>query len=46
MKSDNWIEKLTKVYDYPDDDVDETMRYLFTGRWDHSVVSSAHQRYE
>lgn len=45
MRSDNWVESLTKVYDYPKSEIDEAMRYLFSGRWDRSVSCTEHQYY-
>lgn len=46
MRSDNWVESLTKIYEYPASDIDETMRYLFSGRWDRSVACAEHQHFE
>lgn len=46
MKSDNWVEGLTKIYEYPDDAADDAMQYLFTGRWDRSLLCKHHQHYE
>jgi len=44
--SDNWVRGMSVVYNYPQDQVDETMRYLFTGRYDQSMLFDSHQIYE
>jgi acetoacetate decarboxylase len=44
--SDNWVKGTSVIYRYPQDMIMETMRYLFTGRYDQCLLNSAHQLYE
>jgi acetoacetate decarboxylase len=46
MVSDNWVNSLTTLYRYPDDETLNTMQYLFTGRYDQCTLCTKHQRYE
>lgn len=43
---DNWVEDTPVLYHYPQEDVDEAMQYLFTGRYDHGLICKQHQHYE
>ena len=44
--SDNWVKESPILYRYPQDTVAETMRYLFTGRYDQCLLYRKHQLYE
>jgi acetoacetate decarboxylase len=46
MVSDNWVNSLTTLYRYPDDEVANAMQYLFSGRYDRCTLCKKHQRYE
>ena len=43
---DNWVEDAPVLYRYPQDKVAGTMQYLFTGRYDRSMICKKHQHYE
>lgn len=45
-KCDNRVQGTSVIYRYPQDRVDDTMQYLFTGRYDRSIICDAHQHYE
>lgn len=42
---DNWIKGTSVLYRYPNADTQQVMQYLFTGRYDHSLICKKHQRY-
>jgi acetoacetate decarboxylase len=44
--TDNWVKETYVIYHYQDSAVAETMQYLFTGRYDRSLLCRRHQRYE
>ena len=46
MVCDNWVTGLTKLHDYPDSECTDIMRYLFSGRFDRSLLCKEHQIYE
>jgi len=43
---DNWVKGTSVLHSYPQEQVNETMRYLFTGRYDQCMLYDAHQIYE
>ncbi len=45
-KCDNSVRSMCTIHRYPQEECMDTMRYLFTGRYDRSLLCSAHQRYE
>ena len=45
-KCDNYVKELSIVYRYPEDKTAEAMQYLFTGRYDQSLLGKAAQIYE
>ena len=45
-KCDNYVSEQSIIYRYPEDETWRTMQYLFTGRYDRSLLCSGHQRYE
>ena len=45
-KSDNWVNSLTTLYKYKDDEALDAMQYLFSGRYDRCTLCQSHQRYE
>ena len=45
-KCDNSVRGTSVIYNYPKEMTTETMAYLFAGRYDQSILCSAHQRYE
>ncbi len=46
MVSDNWVDSITTLYRYPDDEAMNAMQYLFSGRYDRCTLCTKHQRYE
>ena len=44
-KCDNWIEGTTALYSYPQEEADVAMQYLFSGRYDQSLLGRDYQRY-
>lgn len=44
-KCDNFVRKQTVLYHYPQEKIHETMQYLFTGRYDRSLLCKGHQCY-
>ena len=44
--NDNWVAGTSVLYRYPQEAATETMRYLFAGRYDRSLLCREHQRYE
>ena len=45
-KCDNWVRSMSLLHRYPQDEVVDTMQYLYAGRFDRSLLCRAHQRYE
>lgn len=45
-RCDNWVRGLSPVYRYPREKTFATMQYLFSGRYDRSLLCRGHQRYE
>lgn len=43
---DNWVKDTTVLYRYPKAQAAEAMQYLFTGRYDRSLICKKHQHYE
>ncbi len=43
---DNWVDASPEIYRYPQEDAMPTMRHLFTGRYDRSMLCKKHQHYE
>lgn len=46
MVSDNWVEGLYPLYEYPQDQAKRAMQNLFAGRYDQSTLLKDHQIYE
>ena len=46
MVSDNWVNSLTTLYRYPDNEALNAMQYLFSGRYDQCTLCTKHQEYE
>lgn len=46
MVSDNWVEGLYPLYEYPQDQTKRAMQNLFAGRYDQSTLLKDHQIYE
>ena len=45
-KCDNFVQDLSVIYRYPQEKTTEAMQYLFTGRYDQSLLGNATQIYE
>lgn len=45
-KCDNRVRSMSTIYRYPREATGEAMQYLYTGRYDRSLLCRAHQRYE
>ncbi len=45
-KCDNYVSAMSSLYRYPQESTWEIMRYLYSGRYDRSLLCKAHQRYE
>jgi len=45
-KCDNFVQGMSVLYRYPQDKTTEAMQYLFTGRYDQSLLGKAAQIYE
>lgn len=45
-KVDNSVRSQTTVYRYPGESVFEAMQYLYSGRYDRSLLCGGHQRYQ
>ena len=45
-KCDNFVKEMSVIYRYPDDKTIEAMQYLFTGRYDQSLLGKTTQVYE
>jgi len=46
MVSDNWVDGLYPVYEYPDSEIPSAMSRLLPGRYDRCTVEHPHQWYE
>ena len=46
MVSDNWVKSQKIVHEYPDDQAQNIMQYLFSGRYDKCTLYTDHQIYE
>jgi len=44
--SDNWVRGMSVLYHYSQEKVPEAMQYLYTGRYDQSLICKGHQIYE
>jgi len=45
-KCDNWVNSMTSLYKYRDEDTFNIMQYLFLGRYDYCTLCQSHQHYE
>ena len=45
-KCDNFVQDLSVIYRYPKEKTSEAMQYLFTGRYDQSLLTNTTQLYE
>lgn len=46
MVSDNYVPSIKTIYTYPQEQVMNTMQYLFSGKFDRSTLYAEHQSYE
>ncbi|MGI6545741.1 MAG: acetoacetate decarboxylase family protein [Fastidiosipilaceae bacterium] len=46
MVSDNYVRGLYPLYQFSEEETQQTMRYLFAGRFDQSMLTHDHQHYE
>lgn len=46
MVSDNWVDGLSPVYEYPEAEIPSAMSRLLPGRYDRCTVEHPHQHYE
>lgn len=46
MVSDNWVDGLTTIYEYPEAETPSAMSLLLPGRFDRCTLEQLHQRYE
>lgn len=45
MKSDNYVVGVSTVDTYPDEEIPKTLQYLYSGRYDRSLICTEHQIY-
>ena len=41
----NWVPNVSRIAGFEGDEADSLISYLFSGRWDRSMICAAHQRY-
>lgn len=45
-KCDNWVRSMSGIYTYPPEEAANAMQYLYSGRYDRSLLCTAHQHYK